>query len=1101
MYSTRSTVGGGGGSGRLIRSNKVILLTISFIGILLFYLTGFLYFQALKGADSPGCRIVYMGPSYARIKSFDESHTKFASKYSLYLYREQNKDPIPDESNDAINSQLLNGIPILFIPGNAGSYRQVRSIASETSNLFFDQDVHGKIENPNAQNFDFFTADFNEDFTAFHGRTILDQAEYLNEAIAFILRLYENNVNRPKSVIILAHSMGGVVSRVMLTLPNYVPESINTIITLASPHAAVPLTFDGDILKIYSAIDRFWIAGFQNDSSNTSELSKVAKNRLKDLSLISITGGLLDTVLPADYTTLGYLVPPTNGFTVYTTGIPEVWTPIDHLAIVWCGQLRRKVSFLLLSIANEKSPHKTYDLSKRMMIMKSILLSGFEKYRESDLIAYNEMTNDKISIKFDIQQTSSIKTSSSEKLIKFRPGQKSENFNLIHIPANSEYKFSLLSSTPLNTWYNFQNEQNSKPCVLLCNNSQKTSKLSSSESDIFDYTTDKTLEYISVECIDVSQDSILVPKSNKKAKSLSDSSFGGDQLPFYSIQYGSEILSKYDLIIVGENNDGNDLTDEDLVDDDEFVIGELSEISKNEFVIESSLIELILKGGDISLSPNSKLLTNIRIKGAWSSILAYKVKIIYDKGVREESNKLDEEVTKLNFEPFIRQWSIEPFETKWHINAREYNNFKMNIHGIAPFTPFKIKNDSDSGINLELWQDSSIKGELPIEIIVGVDFISSLRLLVLRYRIGIVSMGLVVTLMVLLIQFVKFNQIGKWPNYVFGLSILVSPKILMSLSLFLPVLSLLVNIKWIATVLNFIDPVVLQDLNEINMSLNKDYKINSFFLGLEENSLVGIAILFLFMSIGINFVLYHIIIGIGQVISGVIKFIILKLNRSYKGKRIAKKVLVKNKWEWRKIIVSMILIMMIPIYLPYQFGYIISVFVQMISIIKLMIGERDGDNVEVELKSNTEMVVGEAGEEEEELEGEEFKHTKTTTRRKSYENVINYQLSILMMMLWILPINIPILIVFIHNFTISWQTPFLSHHNFLAIIPILIMVERNNTSNILPINNRKNFNSITYGFLVYFIMYGIIYGMRHTYWLHHLFNVFSCWLIILGWRE
>jgi GPI inositol-deacylase len=42
--------------------------------------------------DPKGCRMSYMRPSYARLNDFDTEHTRFASKYSLYLYREQGID-------------------------------------------------------------------------------------------------------------------------------------------------------------------------------------------------------------------------------------------------------------------------------------------------------------------------------------------------------------------------------------------------------------------------------------------------------------------------------------------------------------------------------------------------------------------------------------------------------------------------------------------------------------------------------------------------------------------------------------------------------------------------------------------------------------------------------------------------------------------------------------------------------------------------------------------------------------------------------------------------------------------------------------------------
>jgi GPI inositol-deacylase len=42
--------------------------------------------------DAKGCRMSYMRPSYIRFGDFDTEHTRFATKYSLYLYREQGID-------------------------------------------------------------------------------------------------------------------------------------------------------------------------------------------------------------------------------------------------------------------------------------------------------------------------------------------------------------------------------------------------------------------------------------------------------------------------------------------------------------------------------------------------------------------------------------------------------------------------------------------------------------------------------------------------------------------------------------------------------------------------------------------------------------------------------------------------------------------------------------------------------------------------------------------------------------------------------------------------------------------------------------------------
>ena len=46
----------------------------------------------LRQQDVKGCGMSYMRPSYTRFSQFDTEHTRFATKYSLYLYREGSLD-------------------------------------------------------------------------------------------------------------------------------------------------------------------------------------------------------------------------------------------------------------------------------------------------------------------------------------------------------------------------------------------------------------------------------------------------------------------------------------------------------------------------------------------------------------------------------------------------------------------------------------------------------------------------------------------------------------------------------------------------------------------------------------------------------------------------------------------------------------------------------------------------------------------------------------------------------------------------------------------------------------------------------------------------
>ncbi|PSR93818.1 hypothetical protein PHLCEN_2v4713 [Hermanssonia centrifuga] len=73
----------------------------------------------------------WMSPSYVLQPAFNRSWSPLAGRYSLWLYRE-----VGWESND------LHGAPVLFIPGNAGSSHQVRSIASSAARQFYDSAYH-----------------------------------------------------------------------------------------------------------------------------------------------------------------------------------------------------------------------------------------------------------------------------------------------------------------------------------------------------------------------------------------------------------------------------------------------------------------------------------------------------------------------------------------------------------------------------------------------------------------------------------------------------------------------------------------------------------------------------------------------------------------------------------------------------------------------------------------------------------------------------------------------------------------------------------------------------------------------------------------------
>jgi len=68
------------------------LLTFAITIISILSLTAIIHSFTTRQLDSKGCRMSFMRPSFAKLSDFDTEHTRFASKYSVFLYREGQVD-------------------------------------------------------------------------------------------------------------------------------------------------------------------------------------------------------------------------------------------------------------------------------------------------------------------------------------------------------------------------------------------------------------------------------------------------------------------------------------------------------------------------------------------------------------------------------------------------------------------------------------------------------------------------------------------------------------------------------------------------------------------------------------------------------------------------------------------------------------------------------------------------------------------------------------------------------------------------------------------------------------------------------------------------
>ena len=106
-----------------------------------------------------GCEMSWMLPSYIPIAWPDNP----SKKYSLYLYREQEWDTISEVSPSGNNFAYLrqpSGHPIIFVPGNAGAFQQVRSIAASAARQFHDPAERGRAAGASWVPLDFYSSTF-----------------------------------------------------------------------------------------------------------------------------------------------------------------------------------------------------------------------------------------------------------------------------------------------------------------------------------------------------------------------------------------------------------------------------------------------------------------------------------------------------------------------------------------------------------------------------------------------------------------------------------------------------------------------------------------------------------------------------------------------------------------------------------------------------------------------------------------------------------------------------------------------------------------------------------------------------------------------------
>ncbi|VVB04200.1 unnamed protein product [Arabis nemorensis] len=259
--------------------------------------------------------------------------------------------------------QKLSGVPVLFIPGNASSYKQVRSVAAESDRAYqggpFERtfyqeasvfpggaaDTETDYDFPSrySNRLDWFAVDLEGEHSAMDGCILEEHTEYVVYAIH---RYKESHDTREREGAARLHCCSPS-SFAEVSCANY----SNTL-------KSTPITSSG-IAAILGALI----------CSCEPRMEKRVRSKLESLDGI---------------------VPSSHGFIISSTSMKNVWLSMEHQAILWCNQLVVQVSHTLLSLVDSKTAQPFSDTQKRLQILTRMLQSALAQ-------SFNGMTPMKVS--------------------------------------------------------------------------------------------------------------------------------------------------------------------------------------------------------------------------------------------------------------------------------------------------------------------------------------------------------------------------------------------------------------------------------------------------------------------------------------------------------------------------------------------------------------------------------------------------------------------------------------------------------------------------------------------------------------------------------
>lgn len=146
--------------------------------------------------------------------------------------------------------------------------------------------------------------------------------------------------------------MGGVVATALLTRKEFkVP--VKAVFTMSTPALLSPVRFDRRAEDVYTSIRNTQLGHLQSDQAQ--------------IPLVAICGGATDPQVGSEACAISFDKAPYRQ-TVYTTSAEGVWTGVDHLAMVWCHQVRSLIARVALELANTPPQNIVTTLQKWLKV-------------------------------------------------------------------------------------------------------------------------------------------------------------------------------------------------------------------------------------------------------------------------------------------------------------------------------------------------------------------------------------------------------------------------------------------------------------------------------------------------------------------------------------------------------------------------------------------------------------------------------------------------------------------------------------------------------------------------------------------------------------